>query len=231
MNLKNSPPFLLDILPDTYQHLRLIYTKYEDKLSVLNSNEYFKIFIENLQKKCKQVRSQISTGETTDIYRWDSFHMVNSVTCMNIGTSLEKAIKRVLNKLLSVNTIRLIVSILLVIIVLDLLCVTRTKKILDVYSEYLKTNHSIYANIWNSDFLKINFWMVKIQEGLLNSPNHLKCRPNSLDFCGKYEMPAILVSYQMVVLLDFRSHLKSGPLAKWALLNHWTYGTQYSLDL
>ena len=28
-----------------------------------------------------------------------TFHMVNSVTCMNIGTSLEKAIKRVLNKL------------------------------------------------------------------------------------------------------------------------------------
>lgn len=27
MNLKNSPPFILDILPDTYQHLRLIYTK------------------------------------------------------------------------------------------------------------------------------------------------------------------------------------------------------------
>ena len=27
------------------------------------------------------------------------FHMVNSVTCMNTGTSLEKAIKRVLNKL------------------------------------------------------------------------------------------------------------------------------------
>ena len=27
------------------------------------------------------------------------FHMVNSVTYMNVGTSLEKAIKRVLNKL------------------------------------------------------------------------------------------------------------------------------------
>ena len=29
LNLKNSPPFILDILPDTYQHLRLIYSKYE----------------------------------------------------------------------------------------------------------------------------------------------------------------------------------------------------------
>jgi hypothetical protein len=35
--------------------LRLIYTKHEEKLVVLNGNEYFKIFIENLQKKCKQV--------------------------------------------------------------------------------------------------------------------------------------------------------------------------------
>ena len=44
LNLKNSPPFILDILPDTYQHLRLIYSKYEqDKLDVLNSNEYFKV--------------------------------------------------------------------------------------------------------------------------------------------------------------------------------------------
>ena len=43
MNLKNSPPFILDILPDTYQHLRLISTKYEDNLSTLNNNEYFKV--------------------------------------------------------------------------------------------------------------------------------------------------------------------------------------------
>ncbi len=43
MNLKNSPPFILDILPDTYQHLRLIYAKHEENLAVLNSNEYFKV--------------------------------------------------------------------------------------------------------------------------------------------------------------------------------------------
>ena len=43
MNLKNSPPFILDILPDTYQHLRLIYNKYENNLAALNSNEYFKV--------------------------------------------------------------------------------------------------------------------------------------------------------------------------------------------
>lgn len=43
MNLKNSPPFILDILPDTYQHLRLIYNKYENNLAALNGNEYFKV--------------------------------------------------------------------------------------------------------------------------------------------------------------------------------------------
>lgn len=63
MNLKNSPPFILDILPDTYQHLRMVYTKYEDKLVVLNGNEYFRIFIENLQKKCKQAIKLFKDGK------------------------------------------------------------------------------------------------------------------------------------------------------------------------
>jgi len=64
LNLKNSPPFILDILPDTYQHLRLIYSKYEqDKLDLLNNNEYFKIFIENLQKKCKQAIKLFKEGK------------------------------------------------------------------------------------------------------------------------------------------------------------------------
>jgi len=64
LNLKNSPPFILDILPDTYQHLRLIYSKHEqDKLDVLNNNEYFKIFIENLQRKCKQAIKLFKEGK------------------------------------------------------------------------------------------------------------------------------------------------------------------------
>ena len=54
MNLKNSPPFILDILPDTYQHLRIIFKRYEDNIAFLNDNEYFRIFVENLMNKCKQ---------------------------------------------------------------------------------------------------------------------------------------------------------------------------------
>ena len=75
MNLKNSPPFILDILPDTYQHLRLIFTKYEDRLHILNDNEYFRRFTENLMNKCKQTSTLFKRGkekmwdETSDYRR------------------------------------------------------------------------------------------------------------------------------------------------------------------
>ena len=63
MNLKNSPPFILDILPDTYQHLRQVYSKYEDRLHILNDNEYFRIFIENLMNKCKKTIKLFKDGK------------------------------------------------------------------------------------------------------------------------------------------------------------------------
>lgn len=63
MNLKNSPPFILDILPDTYQRLRLIYSKYEDKMMVLHSNEHFNVFIVNLMRKCKQAIKLFKEGK------------------------------------------------------------------------------------------------------------------------------------------------------------------------
>lgn len=63
MNLKNSPPFILDILPDTYQHLKLVYSKYEDNLNFLNDCEYFRIFIENLIAKCKNAIKLFKDGK------------------------------------------------------------------------------------------------------------------------------------------------------------------------
>ena len=63
MNLKNSPPFILDILPDTYQHLRTIYSRHEDKMHLLNENEYFRIFIDNLNRKCKQAIKLFKEGK------------------------------------------------------------------------------------------------------------------------------------------------------------------------
>ncbi|CAF2827469.1 unnamed protein product [Rotaria sp. Silwood2] len=52
MNLKNSPPYMLDILPDFYQTLREIINHYEDRLHILNDIEYFRIFINNLIELC-----------------------------------------------------------------------------------------------------------------------------------------------------------------------------------
>ena len=104
LNLKNSPPFILDILPDTYQHLRLIYSKYEqvnssrekvrkiliiffqDKLDVLNNNEYFKIFIENLQRKCKQAIKLFKEGTFTESTELNS---PLSVRCHHITSQTE----------------------------------------------------------------------------------------------------------------------------------------------
>lgn len=58
MNLNNSPPFILDILPETYQHLKLIYTKYDADSNLLTESvkdsEYSTVFVRNLQNRCKQ---------------------------------------------------------------------------------------------------------------------------------------------------------------------------------
>lgn len=62
MNLKNSPPFILDILPDTYQHLKLINVKYDDRMHMLNDIEYFRIFIDNLMNKCKKTLKLFKDG-------------------------------------------------------------------------------------------------------------------------------------------------------------------------
>lgn len=51
MNLKNSPPFILYVLPQIYQHLRTINTRYEATPQVLNDMEYMHVFVENLMTK------------------------------------------------------------------------------------------------------------------------------------------------------------------------------------
>ncbi|ETE69765.1 E3 ubiquitin-protein ligase CBL-B, partial [Ophiophagus hannah] len=65
LQLKNSPPYILDILPDTYQHLRLILGKYDDnqKLAQLSENEYFKIYIDSLMKKSKRAIRLFKEGK------------------------------------------------------------------------------------------------------------------------------------------------------------------------
>ncbi|VDK62784.1 unnamed protein product [Onchocerca ochengi] len=51
LNLKNSPPFILDILPDTYHQLSTIISK---NPNILKDNAYLVLFLENVQSKCKQ---------------------------------------------------------------------------------------------------------------------------------------------------------------------------------
>ncbi|XP_018415528.1 PREDICTED: E3 ubiquitin-protein ligase CBL-B isoform X1 [Nanorana parkeri] len=65
LQLKNSPPYILDILPDAYQHLRLILSKYDDnqKLAQLSENEYFKIYIDSLMKKSKRAIRLFKEGK------------------------------------------------------------------------------------------------------------------------------------------------------------------------
>uniref|UniRef100_A0A673L6K8 E3 ubiquitin-protein ligase CBL n=1 Tax=Sinocyclocheilus rhinocerous TaxID=307959 RepID=A0A673L6K8_9TELE len=61
--LKNSPPYILDLLPDTYQHLRTILSRYEGKMETLGDNEFFRVFMENLTKKTKQTISLFKDGK------------------------------------------------------------------------------------------------------------------------------------------------------------------------
>ena len=63
LNLKNSPPYLLDILPDTYQHLKQIVKIYEERMHILNDCEYFRTYLENLSNKCKQVLKLFKEGK------------------------------------------------------------------------------------------------------------------------------------------------------------------------
>ncbi|KAL6724497.1 hypothetical protein Aduo_019383 [Ancylostoma duodenale] len=59
LNLKNSPPFILDILPDTYTQLVYIFTQNH---VILRDNYYIQIFLENMQQKCKQVLKLFKTN-------------------------------------------------------------------------------------------------------------------------------------------------------------------------
>ncbi|XP_059206984.1 E3 ubiquitin-protein ligase CBL-B-B isoform X2 [Centropristis striata] len=65
LQLKNSPPYILDILPDTYQHLRLTLGKYEEnqRVTQLSDNEYFKIYIDSLVRKSKRAIRLFKEGK------------------------------------------------------------------------------------------------------------------------------------------------------------------------
>ena len=66
INLKNSPPYMLDILPDLYQTLREIINKYDDNIYILNDIEYFRIFVDNIIEQCTK---------TIDCFKRAGHHM------------------------------------------------------------------------------------------------------------------------------------------------------------
>lgn len=65
MNLKNSPPFILDILPDTYAHLKLIAGKNERRQQSPHEEEYFATFLESLMRRCKETIKLFKDGKET----------------------------------------------------------------------------------------------------------------------------------------------------------------------
>ena len=95
-NLKNSPPYVLDILPDTYQHLRLVVSKNEDRIHLLNENEYFKVFIDNLIRKCKQAIKLFRDGK--DRMFEENSHYRRNLTKLSLVFSHMLAELKVLQK-------------------------------------------------------------------------------------------------------------------------------------
>ncbi|XP_063111985.1 E3 ubiquitin-protein ligase CBL isoform X2 [Cavia porcellus] len=113
--LKNSPPYILDLLPDTYQHLRTILSRYEGKMETLGENEYFRVFMENLMKKTKQTISLFKEGkermyeensQPRTIVPWKSFrqalHDVHPISSGLEAMALKSTIDLTCNDYISV---------------------------------------------------------------------------------------------------------------------------------
>ncbi|XP_063688628.1 E3 ubiquitin-protein ligase CBL-B-like isoform X2 [Bolinopsis microptera] len=54
LGLKRSPPYLLDLLPHMFQTLSEIFKQYDSRIVELNSNQYFRLFIDNICNKLKR---------------------------------------------------------------------------------------------------------------------------------------------------------------------------------
>ncbi|GMT07863.1 hypothetical protein PENTCL1PPCAC_30037, partial [Pristionchus entomophagus] len=77
LNLKNSPPFILDIIPDTFTQLIAIFTR---DPNVMRSNEFLGLFMANAQLKCKEV---LKLFKTSAIYN-DESHERRKLTKLSL---------------------------------------------------------------------------------------------------------------------------------------------------
>ncbi|OAF69257.1 E3 ubiquitin-protein ligase CBL-C [Intoshia linei] len=90
INLQNSPPFILDILPDTYQHLRNIAKNYENNFQVLLNNNYFSLYINNLRSKCHQTIKLLKC--------------LSKISCKSIDSEKFLLLRRSMNKISLVHS-------------------------------------------------------------------------------------------------------------------------------
>lgn len=65
--LRNSPPYLLDILPDITDKLKHIMYAYQGRLDELFKSPYFQVFLYNLNEKCERT-SQLFKEEKDKMY-------------------------------------------------------------------------------------------------------------------------------------------------------------------
>lgn len=74
MNLKNNPPYIIDILTQIQHHILVIVQEQRGDLDKLNQIEYLPLFFGNLMKKCKYTTNLFKAGkekmyDTRTIYR------------------------------------------------------------------------------------------------------------------------------------------------------------------
>ena len=62
-NLINSPPYILDILPDIHNHIRLIINEQHSRFDLLTDNDYFQTFISNLAEKLKYLQKVLRNAK------------------------------------------------------------------------------------------------------------------------------------------------------------------------
>jgi len=66
-NLNNSPPYILDILPDIHAHIRKIINEHNSShnqgFEELNRNDFFQVFATNLYDKCKDLSKILKIGK------------------------------------------------------------------------------------------------------------------------------------------------------------------------
>ena len=63
MNLRNSPPYILDTIPDTFAYVHGIIQKYKENYTDLNELEYFRLFIESMIQKCRETMELFKSGK------------------------------------------------------------------------------------------------------------------------------------------------------------------------